>query len=212
MYKFIGLAMMGVFVMMIIPGNFDAVQGENNLIYGMATIIKNDNLGDEVFQQSIHNQLTDEGEVYILQAIFDDGTSASGDTESIGTICVSDQTAASAPANELLNSTAFDSANGFTDSNCKQETAAAVGISGSIATIGSLTFVAGGTNIANDETISSIGICQNEAGDNNDYANCATGGPGVGILLAVVNVTPTTLASGETVDITYTFSLVSTTT
>ena len=212
MYKFIGLAMMGVFAMMIIPGNFDAVQGENNLMYGMATMVKNDNLGDEVFQQSIHNQLTDEGEEFILQAIFDDGTSIVTDITQIGTICVSDQTAASAPANELLNSTAFDSANGFTDSNCKQQSVGTVGITGSIATIGSLTFVAGGTNIANGETISSIGICQNEGGDNNDYANCATGGPSTGILLAVVDVTPTTLASGETVDITYTFSLVSTTT
>ena len=209
MYKFIGLAMMGVFVMMIIPGNFDAVQGENNLMYGMATMVKSDSLGNELFQQSIHNQLTDEGEEFILQAIFDDGTSIVTDVAQIGTICVSDQTASNAAANELLNSTAFDTANGFTDSNCKQQSVGTVGITGSIATIGSLTFVAGGVNIANGETISSIGICQNEDGNDTDYANCQNGGPGVGILLAVVNVTPTTLALGETVDITYTFSLVS---
>ena len=212
MYKFIGLAMMGVFVMMIIPGNFDAVQGENNLMYGMATMVKSDSLGNELFQQSIHNQLTDEGEEFILQAIFDDGTSIVTDVAQIGTICVSDQTASNAAANELLNSTAFDTANGFTDSNCKQQSVGTVGITGSIATIGSLTFVAGGVNIANGETISSIGICQNEDGNDTDYANCQNGGPGVGILLAVVNVTPTTLALGETVDITYTFSLVSTST
>ena len=62
MYKFIGLAMLGVFAMMVIPGgNFNTLQSEN-VLYGMATIVKNDSQGNEVFQQSVHNQLTDAGE------------------------------------------------------------------------------------------------------------------------------------------------------
>jgi len=211
MYKFIGLAMLGVFAMMVIPGgNFDTAQGEN-MLYGMATIVKNDSQGNEVFQQSIHNQLTDAGETYILEAVFADTTTAPGDTISIGTICVSaGSITPGASGNETLAVGTFDSGDGFSEKNCKQDPSEGVGISGSIATIGPLTFISetdSTANINEGDTINSIGICQNVTGDDNDYADCATGAAG-GILFAVVSVTATQLNAGETVDITYAFNLV----
>ena len=85
-------------------------------------------------------------------------------------------------------------------------------ISSSVATIGALKFISQTDNTANvneDDTIKSIGICQNFAGNDNDFLDCETGNGGSGILFAVISVTSTTLAAGETVDITYKFDLVS---
>ncbi|MCH7966401.1 MAG: hypothetical protein IIB02_03125 [Thaumarchaeota archaeon] len=208
MYKFIGLAMLGVFAMMVIPGgNFDTLQSEN-VLYGMATIVKNDSQGNEVFQQSVHNQLTDAGEKYILEAVFADAITAKTDDLSIGTICVSlASVTPKAAGNETLSAQDFDGTDDLDEKNCKQSPNNNVAVSNSVATIGSLKFISETGNTANvneDDTINSIGICQNISGDA-DYANCETGG----ILFAVVSVTATTLAAGETVDITYKFDLVS---
>ena len=116
MYKFIGLAMIGVFAMMVIPGgNFDAAQSEQ-VLYGMATIVKNDNQGNEVFQQSIHNDLTDQGSTYILGAIFSTGVAAPADAEAFGAICVS-YVAAVENNGSIEDDTAatFDSQNALND-------------------------------------------------------------------------------------------------
>jgi len=220
MYKFIGLAMLGVFAMMVIPGgNFDATQSENQF-YGMATIVKNDSQGNEVFQQSTHNNMTDQGSDYILGAIFSTGVAAPADNVSFGAICVSNAT-----ANEGDESIEDDTASSFdnvaqnnlndaTNVTCEDDDGN-VTFTGQIATIGPLTFTevddATG-NINTDQTINSIGICQKDTNNTNDegFIDCENGGAGTtGLLLAVVPVTATTLGTGETVDITYTFDLTS---
>ena len=212
MYKLIGLAMFSVFAMMIIPSNLDASQSEQHLMYGMATIVKNDNQGNEVFQQSVHNQLTDQGETAILEAIFADGTTAPSDVTSFGAICVSDQTVANAnSATEDDTAAFFDTNNGLNDTTnltCIDDTGN-VGLSSSVATIGPITFTAGGTNVDDGDVITAIGICQKDTDNSGDagFIDCELGSAGTGIMLATVGVTSTTLNAGETVDITYTFDI-----
>ena len=209
MYKFIGLAMMGVFAMMIIPGNFDTTQSEN-MFYGMATMVKNDSLGNEAFQQSVHNALTDEGENFLLELIFDDGAATIATNLTFGAICVSLASYDNSTSIEVATASSFDTADQLATANCKQSASdGGVGTASSIATIGALQFNAGSGNVVDDDTIRSIGICQAKSGDG-DFTNCAAGGSGASAkLLAVVDVTPTTLAIGETVDITYTFDITS---
>lgn len=211
MYKFIGLAMLGVFAMMVIPGNIDTPQNYN-LAYGMANIVKNDNQGNEIFQQSVHNQLVDQGEDLILDSVFADGNAPLGDTVSFGAICVTQEAIANAnAATEDDTAASFDTANTLDDQDvCEDSTT--VTTSGSIATIGPITFDAGGVNVDNGDTINGIGICQKDTDNSGDtiFANCAAGGAGTsGSLLAAVGTSAVTLNAGETVVITYTFNLVS---
>lgn len=221
MYKFIGLAMMGVFVMMMIPGNFDAVQGDDKKIYGMATIVKNDSQGNEVFQQSVHNQITIEGELYLMEAVFSDTVTAEADVDSIGAICVTQEDPGVASvAGDAETAAAFDTGNTLDDRDVCEEDPSVVltnTVLASTAVIGPLSFASGGDNVDDDDVISGIGICQL---DSNSAAlefgdlgvGCAEGGSATsGILFALIEVTPTTLANGETVDITYTFDITSAT-
>ena len=208
MYKIIGLAMMGVFAMMIIPGNFDTTQSENTF-YGMATMVKNDSLGNEAFQQSVHNALTDQGENRILEMIFDDGVATINTNVTFGAICVSLASYDNATSIEAATAASFDTADQLATNNCVQVAAGAVNTSSSIATITALQFDADGGNVVNGDTIRSIAICQAINASDADFANCASGGGGGGVVLAVVDVTATTLATGETVDITYTFDITS---
>ena len=221
MYKYIGLAMMGLFVMMIIPGNLDATQSNDNKIYGMATLVKNDSQGNEVFQQSVHNQITTQGELYLMQAVFADTVTAEADADSIGAICVTQEDpGVPSTASDAETAVTFDTGNTLDDDNvCEEDPSVTLtnNAGASTAVIGPLSFASGGTNIDDGETIAGIGICQvdSDSGALNfgDLgAGCAEGGLGTsGILFALIEVTPTTLANGETVDITYTFDITSAT-
>ena len=219
MYKFIGLAMMGIFVMMIIPGNIDTTQNEL-VMYGMGNIVKYDASGNEVFQQSVHNQLTDQGEQVILGAIFADGNDAEADVTSFGAICVS---SASEPASESLleahTAALFDTANTIINDGanltCQMNGSAAIVITGGQAIVGPFTFTedADATpNVDVGDTISSIAICQQDSDVSQvaeiGFVDCELGTAAAGgLMLATLAVTPTTLATGETVDITYTFDI-----
>ena len=211
MYKFLGLAMMGVFAMMVIPSGISADQ-DGSLFYGMATMVKNDSLGNEVFQQSVHNDLTDEGEAYILESVFSDGVTAPADNVSMGAICISAASATEGDGSiEDDTAATFDSTNTLNDGadlTCEDDQGN-VGISSSVATIGPLTFAAGGDNMDDGDTINSLGICQKDTDNTGDagFVDCQLGSAGTGELLSVVSVTATTLNTGETVDITYTFDL-----
>ena len=75
------------------------------------------------------------------------------------------------------------------------------------AVIGPITFTAG-TNLPVDAIIDGIGICPGEVGSNTNFASCAT----AGILFAFVETSNVQLGTAETVDITYTFDITSSTT
>ena len=195
--KIAGFALMGVLAMMIIPGNLDTSESEF-AFYGAATMVQKDAFGQEIFSQTVHNRVVDTGEEFLLDQTFSDTVTVADDVQ-IGSICISD--AGSPVIAEGEAASDFDGDNGMTETNCKEDTS--VTTSGGTAVIGPLQFTCGGTNCADGDTITMIGICQNDTTDDNDFNNCAT----EGILFALIDVTDTTLAASETVDITYTFDI-----
>jgi len=197
--KIAGFALMGVLAMMVIPGSMGSVQNDLTF-YGAATMVQKDANGQEVFSQTVHNRVVDSGEDFLLDQTFQDGTTSADDVQ-IGSICISD--AGTITVAETETAADFDGDNGITETNCKEDTT--VTTSGGTAVIGALQFTCGGTNCANDDTITGIAICQNDTTDDTDFNNCGT----EGIMFAVVDTTDTTLAASETVDITYTFDITS---
>lgn len=190
-----------IFTTAVIPFDFEKNDFDQKF-YGFATIEKLDVNGNNVFTQQVHNRLVDTGETFLLQQTFQDSTSASDNTQ-IGAICVSDEAITVA---ETVTAATFDSGNGVTENNCKEDTT--VTISSQTAQVGPLTFQAGSINVANGDVIRSIGICQNDVTDDGDFNDCAT----EGILFSVIDTSDVTLNSGETVQITYTFDITSSTT
>ena len=200
-YKISAAVFFTIFVTMVIPIEFEEI-GFEQKFYGHATIVKLDENGNNVFTQQIHNRLVDTGETFLLEQTFQEGTTASDNTQ-IGSICVSDEAITVA---ETKTAATFDSGNSITESNCKEDTT--VTLSSQTAQVGPLTFQAGSVNVANGDTIRAIGICQNDSTDDGDFNNCAT----EGILFSVIDTSDVTLNSGETVQITYTFDISSATT
>lgn len=190
-----------IFTTMVIPFEFEKNDVDQKF-YGFATIEKLDENGNNVFTQQVHNRLVDTGETFLLEQTFQDSNNAADNTQ-IGAICVSDEAIAIA---ETITAAAFDSGNGITENNCKEDTT--VTISSQTAQVGPLTFQAGSTNVADGDTIRSIGICQNDVTDDGDFNDCAT----EGILFSAIDTSDVTLNSGETVQITYTFDITSATT
>lgn len=197
---------MSIFAIMVLPAEQNT-SATGLSLYGMGSLIVNDATGNEVFAQTIHNRVVDQGEAFIIDQVFDDGTASQADNVSVGAICISNNASFSG-ADETLTAATFDTEDSLTAANCKQETAGAVSDSTpSTAVITPAAFTTSNLDAAG-ETIYGIGICQNESADDNDYANCATGSTS-GILFAAVDTTDVTLQTGETVLITYTFDIVS---
>lgn len=184
-------------IMIVFPAPVESTTNEVQF-YGFAEIIKYDENRNVIFTQTVHNQLVNTGEEFLLDQVFEDGGTAAADDVQIGSICVTD--AGSPTIAEGETAASFDTANSITQTNCIEDQS--VTTTGGTAVIGPLTFTAG-THTAVDDTITAIGICQNDTTDNGPFNNCAT----EGILFAVVNTSDVTLATGETVDITYTFDI-----
>jgi len=198
MYTYIGLGLMSVFAMMIIPGNFDTVNNEL-VFYGAGTITQFDKDGYEVFSQTVHNQVVDTGEDFIIDAAFQDGAAAVADNVQFGSICISDDTTFT--VGETETAALFDTGNLITEANCKEDIT--VVTTASVATINPPVFTCGGTNCADGDIITGFAVCQNDATDDLDFIDCAT----EGVMLAVINSADTTLNAGETLDITYNFDI-----
>jgi len=204
MYKTLGLAMFGVFAMMVLPSGIDATQDEI-VFWGHATIEHLDANGDVIMTQTVHNRLVDTGETFLLNQGFDDGTLQTDTEELVNSICVTAE-ASFADTSETTTASSFDTADTFTATNCVTDDSVDTSTTQGTAVIGPLTFDTANLDAAG-ETITGIGVCQGVTANNNDFADCATGNGGAGILFAQVNVTDTTLNTGETVQITYTFDL-----
>jgi len=208
MYKYAGIGLLGLFFVMIYPTSSESIQDGMNL-YGAGTVNVFDKAGNSVFTQTVHNQLFDQGEGFILDQTFTDLDAQGGDVADnvqIGAICLSVNTISS--ADETTGAAVFNSGNGrgsTTPLNCITDDT--VTNSSSVVTIGPLTFQASAsaesvTNWIATETIGSIGICDAQAANNN-VSDCTT------TLFAVVDTSDVTLGIDETVDITYTFDLTS---
>ena len=201
------MGLLGLIAILVIPAGTQSMTNEGFNLYGQATMTYNDAFGNEMLTQTVHNQLFDEGEDFILEQTFKNATTAiTADNVSIGAICLN---AATPVTDETTSNTAFNSAhdaadNGSASSETNCKTDGEVGFGSQIATIGPLTFTATASsgNWYPGDTITSIGVCDAHA-SNTDVRGCTT------TLFALVNTSDVTLANGETVDITYTFNLAS---
>ena len=181
---------------------------------GVATIVHQDGDGNVLGEQTVHNQLLDDGEDFILKQVFMDGES-DADTAQIGAICLSaDDTAIV----EGLDAATFNT-NHVADADNPNEafstiaasdtreclTDATVGSSGQVATVGPLVFTANNTATSSNwkpgVEIKMIGICQGFSAANGEECTAP--------LFAAVDINDVTLGVDETLTVTYTFDMTS---
>ena len=204
--------LLGMLVVLMIPSNI-AESPSGLALYGMATISQQNANGDTIFTQTVHNQLFDAGEDFLLDNAFK-GLTDVADNIDIGSICLSEDATHTSDETDTASTwntdhDAADDGGASTLTNCRTD--GTVTKSGQVATIGPLVFLAkadnsagthwfAGTGAAN--TVTNIAICQADSG-NADVRGCAT------TLFAVVNTSDVVLDVDETVTVTYTFSLAS---
>jgi len=153
--------------------------------------------------ESTHNRVTDEGETFLLDQIFQDGAiPESADGDLMSSICVTIEVGF-VDTDELETANGFDTGNTTTETNCIEDTV--VGFVSSVATIGPLTFDAP-THVGAGDEITGFAVCQGSA--SSPFADCEEAQAGSsGVLLAVIDTADRTLQSAETVDVTYTFDI-----
>jgi len=200
MYNYIGMALMSVFAIMVIPAATVDSGSVGPEFWGMGSTVLFDASGNEVFAQSVHNLVTDQGEEYLIDAVFQEGATAAADNISVAAICITDditptltdaQTAAQFEIDNTID----------TGTNCIEMADVTTAGDGK-AVIGPLTFDENDLDAAG-ETIGAIGICQAHV-TLATWNGCDTNS---GILFATVDISDTQVGSGETVQITYTFDI-----
>jgi len=206
MLKLAAFGLLGFLVVLILPANVD--EQTPSFLYGAATLVAYDAYGNEFFSQTIHNQLFDEGEIFLINQTFTDlGGLAVVDNIQIGAICLSADTVPSVletDTNTIFN-TAHDNDDnvGANSSTLNCVTDPTVTSASQVVTLGPLTFTAQDDNTGNwfaTDTVTNIGVCDAASGDA-DVRGCTTN------LFAVVDTSNVTLADNETVDVTYTFDI-----
>ncbi len=203
-YKLSATGLFAIFAMMVIPGSVfggaaaaDSTETGQISVYGMLDLVQKDASGNTLLSQTVHNQLTNDGENFLLNQAFASTTASVADTLRIGAICV---TGVVAPLGETSTAATMSAVPlGTSLDNCKVHTLAAASTN-SLAVIGPLTFI-GGTEVPAAGEIQSIAICNHAAAD---YALCSDAS---GVAFAIVNTNPVTLEQDDTVEITYTFNV-----
>ena len=203
-YKIGAIGLLAILAITIVPFDGETYSDEGKL-YGLLTLVQYDENSNEVFSQSTHNRLVDQGETFLLGATFNEVAGAApADNTQIGSICIKGGGAIDA-GSEVETAVLFESDNTITEPNCIVDVDNVdITSTQGTAVIGPLTFNEP-THIGNGETILGIGICQANGGVT-PFTGCDTTGQ---ILFAIVDTADITLASAETVQITYTFDITS---
>ena len=196
MYKAIGIGLLGLFVLLVLPTNSN--DEVNPMFYGTASMVLADPNGNELLTQTVHNLITDEGEQFIIDQVFDTGDVAITDDQRVGAICIigGPDSIFSETATDALTSTITHSG-----PQCQQYTD--VTDSDSTAKIGPVTFTTG-THVEAGAVISGILICAKHDGDAN-FKSCST--PAESVAFAAINLANVTMAGTDTVSISYTFDI-----
>jgi len=224
MYRYLGIGLLGLFVLMVLPlaSTVDSVTPH---LYGAASILIHDSQGTEIFRQQVHNQLTNEGENFIIHQVFN-VTSLNDEMVHVtnglmGIICVTDNLLGGADGNtiETYTSTQFDADQNSSSTGLNERGGSCLGdwntgvdnATNGVAVISPLhSFVtlkatAAAGNFDNDALIDGIGICSDASNPLGTNSNtCETGDAA---LFAAVDVSNVTLGGGETATVTYTFDI-----
>ena len=210
MYKYFGIALLGIFATMLIPISAESSTGPT--FYGIAHVTTFDSTGNPTSTQTVHNALIDLGEDFIITQVFQEGTgTVVAENAQIASICLSEDANYNASQTVVENTSVstFDSADGMTvTENCIEDTAVDGSSTNGVAVIdGGITFDAG-THVDQGETVTNIGICPAISTGGPTFNGCAAAGAGSNTLLfAIVNITDFTLGAGESATITYTFDV-----
>jgi len=202
MIKLAAFGLLGFLIVLILPANAD--EQTPSFLFGAATLVAYDAHGNEIFSQTVHNQLFDLGEDEMLDQTFTDiGGLATVDDVQIGAICLSaDTTPSTNEPDTVVQWNANNTMSGTLARNCVTDIL--VTKAAQVVTIGPETFTAGADGIGvqwiGGETVTNIGICS-ATFDDATIRDCQT------TLFAVVDTSDVTLANTETVDVTYTFDL-----
>jgi len=203
MYKYAGFGLIVLIVVLMMPAGIDD-QPTNIPMYGTTHVEQYDSHGNQIFSQTVHNLITNNGENFLIQQVFRETTNGQTDDDfQIGSICITDSTTDFSESQAASGTDGdFDNEETLTGNNCIEDDNASNN-NGAL-TIGPLTFSAG-THLGAGETIQGIGICQgNNGADNNAYADCATGG---NVLFATIDTSDVTVNGGETAEYSYTFDI-----
>lgn len=166
---------------------------------GFATVVVKDACGDIISKQTVHNRVVDQGEDWMIDELFKEGTAGeSADADQLATICLSAEVGFT-DTSETETAALFDTDDGLAGNNCISD--ASVSVASQIATIGALTFDAP-THVPNDTVVTGIGICQGAAATPFNQCQDAQAAS-AGILWSQINIADVTLPNLATVDITY---------
>ena len=205
MMKIAGFGLLGLAALMVIPSGVSA--GAAPMMYGIADIEIRDADGNVRMAQTVHNQLTDEGEEFLIDQVFDTGDTAQTGNDRVHEICVlndsytaysEDTTSADGAAGSHLEVT--NSLAGV----CK----GAVTDNGSSAQIGPVTFTTGPdfritTLAGNTQTAGGFLVCAVTNG-----SNCNGGTSSGQVALAAVDINDVALPNrNDALTITYTFDI-----
>lgn len=198
MYKYIGAGLMGLFLFMMFPSGIQTDTQEGLQMYGSATLDYQDESGNSMFTQTVHNQLFDAGETEILEQVFaNGGMVATIDNVQIRSMCVANGTPL---VNTYEAATAAHFEGNSTLSGLPNCIEADFTITTSETAVSPPNIFTAGTHVAADSQITSIGICSGTASAGT-HLGCS------GVLFAVVDTSDVTLAGTESVTITYTFDI-----
>ena len=201
MLKVIGFGFLGLFVLMIFPSTI--TDGADSMFYGTANMVLSDSDGNVLLTQTVHNQITDEGEAFIVDQVFDTATAAETGDARAGAVCIS-----GAADSAFSETTTAALATGLTAGNHCHSTAV-VNTGVSTATTDGEMFTAG-VDFGSGETISGILICVKGTNGDANFAECNTGTPAVA--LAALDLNNVTVSGSDTITITYTFNITTSTT
>ena len=204
MYKYIGLGLLGLFIIMIYPASSASLPQEGLNLYGAATISLNDEDGNSMFTQTVHNRLFDLGEDFILDQSFTIIGTDVADNVQIGAICLSSEVASTTEGDTASTWNGNNARTGTLAVNCVTAGVGEVTSATQVATVGPLNFDvdADATNVnwVGGDTINSIGVCDAEITDA-DVRDCTTN------LFAVASVSALTPTNGDSVSVTYVFDI-----
>jgi len=200
MYKYIGMGLLGLFIMMVLPSGTDNIN-EPGKFYGAAHLLVKDAAGNEIFSQTVHNRLLNSGENFINNQVFTGNGAPIGETGQMSAICVSDYSGVIAEGDDAIS---IAGNNGLTGGDhCHPADLLSINGDGTVV-LGPEVFT-GGVDITATEIINSIAICSDN-GDT-DYTECDAATTGNAIAFAEIQTSAVQLGDTETVDITYTFDL-----
>ena len=210
MYKYFGIALLGIFATMLIPMNAESSFGPT--FYGIAHVTTLDAAGNPTSSQSVHNALIDLGESFLIDQVFQDGTPSALENISIATICITEDatyTGSGTTPDETETVTDFDGSDGRQEgeTNCIEDTNVSNSTNGIAVIDPSATFQAG-THVGIGNTTTAIGICPARSGGDGAFGGCVNAGDGSNtVLFALVDIVDFTLAENESATITYTFDV-----